>query len=82
MVYVIDANAVIFYVTEGRNISARCRALLDHPNPADTYILAPLACLEIWETFIKNPERQNLATFQGATQYIVGNAHATPTADA
>ncbi len=82
MVYVIDANVVIFYVTGGRNISARCRALLDYPNPADTYILAPLAYLEIWETFIKNPARQNLATFQGATQYIVGNAHATPPVDA
>ena len=82
MVYVIDANVVIFCVTVGRNISARCLALLDNPNPADTYTLAPLACLEIWETFIKNPARQNLATFQGATQYIVGNAHATPPVDA
>jgi hypothetical protein len=82
MVYVIDANVVIFYVTGERNISARCRALLDNPNPADTYILAPLAYLEIWETFIKNPARQNLATFHGATQYIVGNAHATPPVDA
>ena len=82
MVYVIDANVVIFYVTRGRNISARCRALLDNPNPTDTYIMAPLAYLEIWETFIKNPARQNLATFHVATQYIVGNARATPPVDA
>ena len=82
MVCVIDANAVIFYVTGGRNIPARCRALLDHPNPTDTYILAPLAYLEIWETFIKNPARQNLATFQGATRYIAGKAHAIPPVDA
>ena len=82
MVYVIDANAVIFYVTGGKNIPARCRALLDNPNPADTYILAPQAYLEIWETFIKNPARQNLATFQRAAQYIVGNAHATSPVDA
>ena len=37
--------------------------------------------MEIRETFIKTPARQNLATFQGATQYIVGNAHATPPVD-
>ena len=82
MVYVIDANVVIIYVTGGRNISTRCRALLDNPNPADTYILAPLAYLEIWETFIKNPARQNVATFQWATSFIAVNDYATPPVDA
>ena len=81
MVYVIDANVVIIYVTGGRNISARCRALLDNPNPADTYILAPLAYLEIWETFIKNPARQNVATFQSATGFIAVNGYTTPPVD-
>lgn len=82
MVYVIDANVVIIYVTGGRNISTRCRALLDNPNPADTYILAPLTYLEIWETFIKNPARQNVATFQSATSFIAVNDYATPPVDA
>ena len=49
MVYVIDANVVIFYATASRTIFARCRTLLGSPDRFDTYILAPLAYLEIWE---------------------------------
>ena len=82
MVYVIDANVVIFYATASRTISTRCRTLLGNPDPLDTYILAPLAYLEIWEVFIKNPTRQDLATFQASTQFIMASGYAIPPVDA